>query len=95
MPADFDFVATIQGLATTDLNLSLPAVQKPAEPAALQTSDQPLTQAFYDRALQDFVTGNKTLIADQGTSFFGLASQKLASGAKFFGQPLWGSIGQP
>ncbi|CAK1249720.1 alpha-keto acid decarboxylase family protein [Fructobacillus tropaeoli] len=93
LPADFDFVATIQGLATTDLNLSLPAVQKPAEPAALQASDQPLTQAFYDRALQDFITGNKTLIAEQGTSFFGLASQNLASGAKFFGQPLWGSIG--
>ncbi|CAK1246963.1 alpha-keto acid decarboxylase family protein [Fructobacillus cardui] len=93
LPADFDFVATIQGLATTDLNLSLPAVQKPAEPAALQASDQPLTQSFYDRALQDFITGNKTLIAEQGTSFFGLASQNLASGAKFFGQPLWGSIG--
>ncbi|NLS38187.1 alpha-keto acid decarboxylase family protein [Fructobacillus tropaeoli] len=93
LPADFDFVATIQGLTTTDLNLSLPAVQKPAEPAALQASDQPLTQAFYDRALQDFITGNKTLIAEQGTSFFGLASQNLASGAKFFGQPLWGSIG--
>lgn len=93
LPGDFDFVATIQGLATTDLNLSLPAVQKPAEPAALQASDRPLTQAFYDRALQDFITGNKTLIAEQGTSFFGLASQNLASGAKFFGQPLWGSIG--
>lgn len=93
LPADFDFVATIQGLATTDLNLALPAVEKPAEPAALQASDQPLTQAFYDRALQDFITGDKTLIAEQGTSFFGLASQNLASGAKFFGQPLWGSIG--
>ncbi|CAK1241591.1 TPP-dependent 2-oxoacid decarboxylase [Fructobacillus evanidus] len=93
LPADFDFVATIQGLATTDLNLDLPAVQKPAEPATLQASDQPLTQAFYDRALQDFITGDKTLIVEQGTSFFGLASQNLASGAKFFGQPLWGSIG--
>lgn len=93
LPEDFDFVTTIQDLATIDLNLLLPDVQKPKALAPLKVNNKPLTQAFYDRALQSFISGNKTLIAEQGTSFFGMASQNLAKGAKFFGQPLWGSIG--
>ncbi|GAP03236.1 pyruvate decarboxylase, alpha-keto-acid decarboxylase [Fructobacillus pseudoficulneus] len=94
LPADYDFVATLQQLASTDLNLKLANVQAPAgDITALKATDKALTQAFYDRALQEFITADKTLVAEQGTSFFGLASQNLASGAKFFGQPLWGSIG--
>jgi indolepyruvate decarboxylase len=33
------------------------------------------------------------VLADQGTSFYGMAGHRLASGVTFIGQPLWGSIG--
>ena len=33
------------------------------------------------------------IFADQGTSFCGIAAQRLPSGAVFIGQPLWASIG--
>jgi indolepyruvate decarboxylase len=33
------------------------------------------------------------VLADQGTSFFGMADHRLPQGVTFIGQPLWGSIG--
>ncbi|MDT7770435.1 MAG: alpha-keto-acid decarboxylase, partial [Mycobacterium sp.] len=32
-------------------------------------------------------------LADQGTSFYGMATHRLPRGVTFIGQPLWGSIG--
>jgi indolepyruvate decarboxylase len=33
------------------------------------------------------------VVADQGTSFYGMAAHRLPRGVTFIGQPLWGSIG--
>ncbi|GAO99459.1 alpha-keto acid decarboxylase family protein [Fructobacillus ficulneus] len=90
---EYDFQTLGAALADLDLNLALPAVQAPQLDASLAPSDQALTQEFYYQALQSFMTADKTFVAEQGTSFFGLASQKLTTGTKFIGQPLWGSIG--
>jgi TPP-dependent 2-oxoacid decarboxylase len=39
------------------------------------------------------LTNQHTVIAEQGTSFFGIASRRFPSGSRFIAQPLWGSIG--
>lgn len=47
---------------------------------------------MWDR-LSEALTPNNVVLADQGTSFYGMAGHRLASGVAFIGQPLWGSIG--
>jgi alpha-keto-acid decarboxylase len=55
--------------------------------------DQPLTQKIlWDRLSQALTPGN-VVLADQGTSFYGMAGHRLPRGVTFIGQPLWGSIG--
>lgn len=53
----------------------------------------PLTQKELWEAVGAALTGNDVIFADQGTSFCGIAAQRLPSGAVFIGQPLWASIG--
>lgn len=66
-----------------------PAPQRPAPPPR----DAVLTQeALWDRLAEALTPGN-VVLADQGTSFYGLAGHRLASGVTFIGQPLWASIG--
>ena len=36
---------------------------------------------------------HNTVVADMGTSFFGMANQKFPEDSRFIGMPLWGSIG--
>ncbi len=68
--------------------------QAPARtPAQTPGGDAPLTQeALWDRLSQALTPGN-VVLADQGTSFYGMAGHRLPSGVTFIGQPLWGSIG--
>jgi indolepyruvate decarboxylase len=55
--------------------------------------DQPVSQkALWDRFCDALTPGN-VVLADQGTSFYGMASHRLPRGVTFIGQPLWGSIG--
>lgn len=55
--------------------------------------DAALTQeSLWDRLSEALTPGN-VVLADQGTSFYGMAGHRLASGVTFIGQPLWGSIG--
>jgi alpha-keto-acid decarboxylase len=55
--------------------------------------EQPLTQeALWDRLSAALTPGN-VVLADQGTSFYGMAGHRLPSGVTFIGQPLWASIG--
>jgi alpha-keto-acid decarboxylase len=62
---------------------------RPDEPA----HDQPLTQkVLWDRLSRALTPGN-VVLADQGTSFYGMAAHRLPRGVTFIGQPLWGSIG--
>jgi indolepyruvate decarboxylase len=59
----------------------------------LPPRDQPLSQeVLWDRFCDALTPGN-VVLADQGTSFYGMAAHRLPRGVTFIGQPLWGSIG--
>ena len=61
----------------------------PTEPGR----DEPLNQnVLWDRFCDALTPGN-IVLADQGTSFYGMATHRLPQGVTFIGQPLWGSIG--
>ena len=55
--------------------------------------DAPLTQEVLWDRLCDALTPGNVVVADQGTSFYGMAGHRLPRGVTFIGQPLWGSIG--
>ncbi len=62
-------------------------------PPEFPARDQPLTQkVLWDRFCYALTPGN-VVLADQGTSFYGMAGHRLPRGVTFIGQPLWGSIG--
>jgi indolepyruvate decarboxylase len=73
---------------------SSPVASPPAEPLPPPPPrDQPLTQRMlWDRLCVALTPGN-VVLADQGTSFYGMADHRLPHGVTFIGQPLWGSIG--
>jgi indolepyruvate decarboxylase len=91
MSAALDAVTAI----LTERGISSPALpalpgRTHADPPARDTA---LTQeALWDRLSEALTPGN-VVLADQGTSFYGMAGHRLASGVTFIGQPLWGSIG--
>jgi TPP-dependent 2-oxoacid decarboxylase len=75
--------------------ISSPPVVAPPEspPARRPDRDHPLTQqVLWDRLCEALTPGN-VVLADQGTSFYGMADHRLPQGVTFIGQPLWGSIG--
>ncbi|EUA07573.1 thiamine pyrophosphate enzyme, C-terminal TPP binding domain protein [Mycobacterium kansasii 732] len=47
---------------------------------------------LWDR-VNDALTPGNVVLAEQGTSFYGMADHRLPHGVTFIGQPLWGSIG--
>ena len=52
-----------------------------------------LTQSNLWPVIQDFLRPGDIVIAEQGTSFYGVAPLMLPRDVKFIGQPLWASIG--
>ncbi len=44
-------------------------------------------------AVTRFLAPGDIVVADQGTSFYGMGNQRLPEGVLFLGQPLWASIG--
>ncbi|OBH38476.1 indolepyruvate decarboxylase [Mycobacterium intracellulare] len=91
MGAALEALATIlarRGTASPPV-ASPPAAPLPPPPPR----DQPLTQKMlWDRLCRALTPGN-VVLADQGTSFYGMADHRLPHGVTFIGQPLWGSIG--
>ena len=68
-------------------------VPAPEDGAPAPTRDRQLTQKMvWDRLCVALTPGN-VVLADQGTSFYGMADHRLPRGVTFIGQPLWGSIG--
>jgi alpha-keto-acid decarboxylase len=55
--------------------------------------DAPLTQAALWRETSAALRAGDVVLADQGTSFYGMAPHRLPAGVTFVGQPLWASIG--
>lgn len=95
--APLEMGAALEALATILVrrNVTSPPVAAPPAdplpPAPLR--DEPLTQQLlWDRLCVALTPGN-VVLADQGTSFYGMADHRLPHGVAFIGQPLWGSIG--
>jgi indolepyruvate decarboxylase len=61
--------------------------------AQLPAPDAPLSQKMLWDRLSEALTPGNVVLADQGTSFYGMAGHRLPKGVTFIGQPLWGSIG--
>ncbi|KAA0097936.1 alpha-keto acid decarboxylase family protein [Mycolicibacterium sp. P1-18] len=72
---------------------AVPAHLSPADPPSPAGATEPLTQEFLWDAVSRSLTGEHVVVAEQGTSFFGIASHRFPNGSGFIAQPLWGSIG--
>jgi alpha-keto-acid decarboxylase len=70
-----------------------PATAKPPAPPVLAPAGEALSQAALWGAVTRFLTPGDIVVADQGTSFYGMGNQRLPEGVLFLGQPLWASIG--
>lgn len=95
--APLEMGAALEALATILVRRatsSPPVVSPPAAPLPPPPPpDQPLSQKMlWDRLCVALTPGN-VVLADQGTSFYGMADHRLPQGVTFIGQPLWGSIG--
>ncbi len=55
--------------------------------------DAPLTQVGLWSAVAASLRAGDTVLADQGTAFYGMATHRLPTDVTFIGQPLWASIG--
>ena len=64
-----------------------------AAPSEEPDRDQPLRQQSLWRSVAGFLRPGDVVLADQGTSFYGMATQRLPADVTFIGQPLWASIG--
>lgn len=53
----------------------------------------PLSQEALWREVTSFLRPGDTVLADQGTSFYGMADHRLPHDVIFVGQPLWAAIG--
>ncbi len=76
---------------------TLPRGERPPAPAPGAAGDtvpdQPLSQRSLWRQVAAFLRPGDIVLADQGTSFYGMATHRLPAGVTFIGQPLWASIG--
>lgn len=95
--APLEMGAALQAVATilTNRGISSPPVAvPPAEPGPPTPGrDEPLNQEMLWNRLCEALTPGNVVLADQGTSFYGMADHRLPQGVTFIGQPLWGSIG--
>lgn len=95
--APLEMGAALQAVATilTKRGISSPPVAvPPAEPGPPTPGrDEPLNQEMLWNRLCEALTPGNVVLADQGTSFYGMADHRLPQGVTFIGQPLWGSIG--
>jgi alpha-keto-acid decarboxylase len=95
--APLEMAEAVDGLTSilTRRGIKSPRVQSASDPvpATKPDRDQPLNQkVLWDRFCHALTPGN-IVLADQGTSFYGMATHRLPQGVTFIGQPLWGSIG--
>jgi len=95
--APLDITAALEALTTI---LQRRGIRSDPVPAGFREAafeppprEQPLTQeVLWDRLSAALTPGN-IVLADQGTSFYGMAGHRLPAGVTFIGQPLWASIG--
>jgi indolepyruvate decarboxylase len=72
-------------------------IPAPAETAVVaaptQTGNRPLDQAALWDIVSAHLSPHDIVLADQGTSFYGMGNHKLPHDVIFIGQPLWAAIG--
>ncbi|MGX7417986.1 alpha-keto acid decarboxylase family protein [Carnobacterium gallinarum] len=68
-------------------------IQPMSRLAEVKSSSSLVTQAYFWEAVESYLEEGDTLVAEQGTSFFGASTVPMKKGMSFIGQPLWGSIG--
>ncbi len=94
-PVEMEAALDALTLILTRRGITSPPVASTSDdlPAEMPGRDQPLDQkVLWDRFCHALTPGN-VVLADQGTSFYGMATHRLPRGVTFIGQPLWGSIG--
>ena len=77
-------------VAPMDAGTGVDAGERPIAPV---DAEAPLDQASLWREVTAFLRPGDTVLADQGTSFYGMADRRLPHDVIFVGQPLWASIG--
>ena len=97
MFAPLEMGAALEALTSILLQrgISSPPVASTSDDRSVEVPgrDEPLNQkVLWDRFCHALTPGN-VVLADQGTSFYGMATHRLPRGVTFIGQPLWGSIG--
>ncbi|VBA61318.1 alpha-keto acid decarboxylase family protein [Mycobacterium attenuatum] len=95
--APLEMSAALRGLAEilTGRGIASPPVPAPDDhrPVSTPQRDDALTQPMLWDRVNDALTPGNVVLAEQGTSFYGMADHRLPHGVTFIGQPLWGSIG--
>jgi indolepyruvate decarboxylase len=95
--APLDIKAALQALTAiiTRRGIHFPAMATvPPDTATVPPPpDAPLTQEMLWDSISAALTPGNIVLADQGTSFYGMAGHRLPRGVTFIGQPLWASIG--
>src|SRR6202012_2283873 len=92
--APLDMTAALDAVTTilTERGITSPAVVSSTDDAPVEKPgrDEPLNQKMlWDRFCYALTPGN-VVLADQGTSFYGMATHRLPQGVTFIGHPLWG-----
>lgn len=92
---DVPLATALAGLTELVTELGVTSGEPAPAPARVPRSatDGPLAQSYLWDAVAAALEPTTTLIAEQGTSFFGICTHDFPTGARFIGQPLWGSIG--
>ncbi|MEJ1230060.1 MAG: thiamine pyrophosphate-dependent enzyme [Galbitalea sp.] len=84
-------------IASREAPVNSPAAASHAPAAASPAGTQPLDQPLDQGGLWDLVAGHlrpgDLVLADQGTSFYGMGNHELPHDVIFIGQPLWAAIG--
>jgi indolepyruvate decarboxylase len=89
-----DAVTAAVADARDHVHLVTPSEAGADVPPAVSVADvSPLGQAALWRDVTAFLQPGDTVLADQGTSFYGIAGHRLPHDVLFVGQPLWASIG--
>lgn len=86
-------IATIRR-ALADLEVEpMPGSPAPVPEPGRGDSDAALTQDVLWATLASHLESHNIVAADQGTSYFGMATHRFPADSTFIGQPMWGSIG--
>jgi TPP-dependent 2-oxoacid decarboxylase len=95
--APLDIEAALQALTSILKRRGIRSAPLPAVSSSERfeppSRSSPLTQKALWDSLSAALTPGNVVLADQGTSFYGMAAHRLPSGVSFIGQPLWASIG--